>query len=155
MRKLDVPGNSRLLSWLPAAMAFVYLGTTSVLAIRKLMWNDELLTFYTALRPSDSGLWSALLTGSQQIPPLFFYITRLSMDLFGQLRSLTQGVGNERMCTVEFFDYRGYLRLREPFLIHCHNPEWSWLLAALMDDGRKLDLISRNGEEVLYRLQPE
>jgi hypothetical protein len=47
------------------------------------MWNDELFTLYISRLPSVSDIWSALLTGGEQIPPFFHLITRISLSLFG------------------------------------------------------------------------
>src|SRR5262245_65490298 len=47
------------------------------------MWNDELFTFYTSRLPKVSDIWGALLTGADQIPPLFHLITRAAFALFG------------------------------------------------------------------------
>lgn len=47
------------------------------------MWNDELFTFYTSRLASISDIWSALLTGADQIPPFFHLLTRTSFSLFG------------------------------------------------------------------------
>jgi Dolichyl-phosphate-mannose-protein mannosyltransferase len=60
-----------------------YLSATCLLASRKPMWNDELFTFYISRLPSVSDIWSALLTGGEQIPPFFHLITRISFSLFG------------------------------------------------------------------------
>ena len=62
---------------------FLYLVSTFVVASRKLMWNDELFTFHIARLANVSELWSALMTGADQIPPVFYLITRASFFLFG------------------------------------------------------------------------
>lgn len=59
-----------------AWFTLVYLPVTLVLAARKLLWNDELFTFYIAGRPNIGDIWTALLTGAEQIPPAFYWITR-------------------------------------------------------------------------------
>jgi hypothetical protein len=63
--------------------SILYLVSTWLLASQKLMWNDELYTFYIARLPDFSSIWSALLTGGEQIPPFFHIITRISLFLFG------------------------------------------------------------------------
>jgi dolichyl-phosphate-mannose-protein mannosyltransferase len=63
--------------------SILYLFSTCLLAARKPLWNDELFTFYIASLPSVSDIWSALLTGGEQIPPFFHLITRMSLFLFG------------------------------------------------------------------------
>ena len=65
------------------AFSSVYFLTTCALATQKPMWNDELFTFYISRLPSTSDIWSAVLTGGEQIPPVFHIITRISMFLFG------------------------------------------------------------------------
>lgn len=64
-------------------VSIVYLGSTCLLASRKPMWIDELFTYYISGLPTISDIWSALLTGGEQIPPLFHIITRVSLSLFG------------------------------------------------------------------------
>ncbi len=61
----------------------LYLVSTCLVASQKPMWNDELFTFYISRLPSVSDIWSALLTGADQIPPFFHIITRASFSLFG------------------------------------------------------------------------
>ena len=61
----------------------IYLGIVSILASEKLFWNDELYTFYISRLDRLSDVWQALLTGVEQLPPLFFIITRGSTALFG------------------------------------------------------------------------
>ena len=63
--------------------SLVYWVSTCWLASRKLMWNDELFTLYISRLTGISDVWSALLTGADQIPPLFHVITRASFYLFG------------------------------------------------------------------------
>jgi len=65
------------------AVSLVYFAATSVLAMRKPMWNDELFTYFIAQAPSLSGIWSALLTGADQNPFPFYVLTRWSLALFG------------------------------------------------------------------------
>src|SRR5262245_7481376 len=61
--------------WFLGGFSTLYLSSTFVLASRKLMWNDEFFTFYISRLPNVSELWSALMTGADQIPPLFYLIT--------------------------------------------------------------------------------
>ena len=63
--------------------SFLYLGFTCVLAKRKLMWNDELYTYYISVLPSLADVWAALLTGGEVLPPFFYVITRSSFALLG------------------------------------------------------------------------
>jgi hypothetical protein len=71
--------------WPVAGIALVYLVWTAVLASHKLMWNDELYTYYIATQPSLRDIWQALMTGAEQIPPTFHLLTR------GVLRALGPG----------------------------------------------------------------
>jgi len=73
----------RLSGWLVATVSAIYLVTVCILASTKQFWNDELFTFYISRRPSLPEVWNALLTGAEQIPPLFYVITRASTKLFG------------------------------------------------------------------------
>ena len=66
-----------------AALSLLYLAVTAVLAQRKLMWNDELYTYYMARLPSMSDVWAALMSRGEQTPPFFYFTTRVSFDLFG------------------------------------------------------------------------
>jgi hypothetical protein len=65
------------------AVSCVYFAATSVLALRKPMWNDEMFTYFIAQAPTLSGVWSALLTGADQNPVPFYMVTRWSLAVFG------------------------------------------------------------------------
>jgi len=69
--------------WLLCGFSIPYLLSTGLLASQKPMWNDELFTYYISRLPTVSDIWSALLTGGEQIPPFFHIITRISLFLFG------------------------------------------------------------------------
>jgi Dolichyl-phosphate-mannose-protein mannosyltransferase len=60
-----------------------YWALTWIFATRKLMWNDELYTFYIARLPSMSDVLAALMSRGEQTPPFFYAITRLAFALFG------------------------------------------------------------------------
>ncbi|MDQ3753205.1 MAG: glycosyltransferase family 39 protein [Acidobacteriota bacterium] len=64
-------------------MSILYWAVTYVLTTRKLMWNDELYTYYIARLPTMADVWAALMAGGEQTPPFFYVITRLSFALFG------------------------------------------------------------------------
>ena len=66
-----------------AALLLLYLPVTVVFAQRKLMWNDELYTYYMARLPSMSDVWGALMSRGEQTPPFFYWTTRVAFDLFG------------------------------------------------------------------------
>src|SRR5215510_7259087 len=76
-------GVERLAVPMFGGLSVVYALLTWVLARRKLMWNDELYTYYIARLPSMHDVWNALMSRGEQTPPLFFAITRLSFRLFG------------------------------------------------------------------------
>jgi Dolichyl-phosphate-mannose-protein mannosyltransferase len=65
------------------SFSILYLASTCLVASQKLLWNDELFTFYIARVPNIHDIWSLLLTGGEQIPPVFHIITRISLLLFG------------------------------------------------------------------------
>lgn len=69
--------------WALAGTSLIYIACTFLLASEKAFWNDELFTFYISRQPSFHELWSVLLTGAEQLPPMFFVITRLFSGLFG------------------------------------------------------------------------
>jgi Dolichyl-phosphate-mannose-protein mannosyltransferase len=66
-----------------SSFSILYLLSTCLLASRKPLWHDELFTLYISSLPRISDIWSALLTGGEQIPPFFHIITRMSLFLFG------------------------------------------------------------------------
>lgn len=92
--------------WLLCGFSILYLASTILLASRKLIWNDEFFTFYISRASNVSDIWSALLTGADQIPPFFYLITRASLYLFGEnhisLR-LPEIVGFWVMCLCLFY----------------------------------------------------
>ncbi len=61
----------------------LYLVSTYVLVARRLLWNDELYTYYVARLPSMTDVWGALMAGGEQLPPFFYVITRASTALLG------------------------------------------------------------------------
>jgi hypothetical protein len=66
-----------------AVLSLLYLAVTIVFAQRKLMWNDELYTYYMARLPTMSDVWAALISRGEQTPPFFYWTTRVSFHLFG------------------------------------------------------------------------
>ncbi len=91
---------------LVAAFSATFLIATSFLADRKVLWNDELFTYYFARLPTLSDLWSELATGIDQTPPFFYLITRTFLGVFGMtdlaLR-LPEVLGFIAMCVCTFF----------------------------------------------------
>ncbi len=65
------------------AMSVGYLLLVWFFAARKLLWNDELYSYYVATQPTMRDVWGALSAGGEQTPPLFYAITRASFWLFG------------------------------------------------------------------------
>jgi hypothetical protein len=61
----------------------LYLSVTCPLAIRKLLWNDEILTLSISTLPTMGEIWDALLSGAEQTAPLVFFVTRLMVSIFG------------------------------------------------------------------------
>ena len=69
--------------WFLAGFSILYLGVTSLVASQRPLWNDELYTLYIARLHSMTDVWEALLTGAEQLPPLFYLLTRASLALLG------------------------------------------------------------------------
>lgn len=65
------------------ALSAFYFAITWFFAARKLLWNDELYSFYVATQPTMSDVWGALKAGGEQTPPLFYVFTRAAFGLFG------------------------------------------------------------------------
>jgi hypothetical protein len=64
-------------------VSIVYFAIAGFLGFEKQLWNEELFTFYIAQLPTFGDVWRALLTGAEQLPPLFFVITRAFIAVFG------------------------------------------------------------------------
>src|SRR5689334_19908310 len=73
----------RLVVW---ALLFAYLAAvvtgTLIIGARRQLWNDELFTYYIAIMPTFSDVWSTLLTGYEQTPPGYYAIVRLCLQMF-------------------------------------------------------------------------
>jgi mannosyltransferase len=87
-RSLTVSRDDLRLSRLAATavavgVSVLYAIATWQFAARKLMWNDELYTYYMSKLPTMRDVWAALSAGGEQTPPLFYVITRTSMGVFG------------------------------------------------------------------------
>src|SRR5262245_6652550 len=70
--------------WLLSAASALYLIVVGLSAAQKQLENDELFTLYISRLPSMGEVWSALLTGAEQLPPFFYVLTRASLSLFGE-----------------------------------------------------------------------
>ena len=64
-------------------VSLMYFGVAFVLASKKVFWNDELFTFYISRLSTFREVWASLLTGAEQLPPLFYIITRAFARVFG------------------------------------------------------------------------
>lgn len=71
-----------ILSVLFGYLAVLIVGALAVSA-RRLLWHDELFTYYIATLPSFSQVWSALSTGTDGMPPAYYAIVRGSLWIFG------------------------------------------------------------------------
>lgn len=67
-----------------AVVSTLYLIIAGLIASRKPLENDELFTLNIARLPGLTDVWGALLTGAEQMPPLFYAITRVSLALLGE-----------------------------------------------------------------------
>jgi hypothetical protein len=65
------------------AISACYWLFTFLISSRKLLWNDELYTYYITVLPTMESVWHALLAGGEQTPPFFYVVTRLSVSIFG------------------------------------------------------------------------
>src|SRR5262245_24841419 len=66
------------------AWSALYFVITAVLASRRLLEHDEFFTLNLSRIASYSELWTALLTGADQHPPLFYRLTHASLEAFGE-----------------------------------------------------------------------
>jgi hypothetical protein len=63
--------------------SLIYLFLHVPIAQQKLFWDDEFFTLYIAGASSAAEMHSALMTGADQHPPLFYWITRGVTSVFG------------------------------------------------------------------------
>ncbi|HYB44840.1 MAG TPA: glycosyltransferase family 39 protein [Candidatus Methylomirabilis sp.] len=63
--------------------SILYFAVTALDGSRRLVWYDELFTYHISRLPTFSHIWRALSTGIEQIPPLFWLITRVSTHFLG------------------------------------------------------------------------
>jgi hypothetical protein len=70
-------------AWGLASFGVLYFAVTCLLASRGPLTNDEIYTVYVSRQPLGA-IWTFLLTGAEQLPPLFFVITRLFVKAFGE-----------------------------------------------------------------------
>jgi 4-amino-4-deoxy-L-arabinose transferase-like glycosyltransferase len=65
------------------ALSVFYLLLVVPIALIKLLWADEFITYYIAKLNSVGGIWSALSRGADPNPPLSHLLVMWSMRLFG------------------------------------------------------------------------
>lgn len=63
--------------------AVLFLIAYGYLASQKLIWDDEFFSYYIA-KGGFSEIYDALMTGADQHPPFFYWVTYLSLELFGE-----------------------------------------------------------------------
>lgn len=63
-------------------MAGFYVATSLYISAHRLLWYDEIFTAITSRQPDLHTLWKALSEGVEQIPPLYFLITRSFDQIF-------------------------------------------------------------------------
>jgi hypothetical protein len=73
----------RLPAVLLAGWSFFYFILTIALSKQKLFWDDEFFTLYLSRLPRFSELWTALLTGADQHPPSFYWLTHGVLSSLG------------------------------------------------------------------------
>jgi hypothetical protein len=64
-------------------LAAAYLAAALALASQKLVWYDEVFTYYFAHFPSLGQVWSELKMGDDPTPPFFYVLTRTFVAIFG------------------------------------------------------------------------
>jgi len=69
--------------WVVVGLLVVCFAWTMFVASKRLMWNDELYTYYIATLPRAADIWPALMTGAEQIPPSFHLLTRVVLRYLG------------------------------------------------------------------------
>lgn len=74
--------NARRLTLAVGAFALYVLAVGS-LTVRAPLWNDELYTWYFSQLATMGDVWDALATGVEQLPPLYYVVTRSSLALLG------------------------------------------------------------------------
>jgi hypothetical protein len=63
-------------------LAGFYVATSLCISSQRLLWYDEIFTALTSRLPNLRTMWKALSESSEQIPPLYFLITRLFDQAF-------------------------------------------------------------------------
>jgi hypothetical protein len=66
-----------------AIFSIVFIGLTSLRALAKPLWYDELFTYYMSRLPGIRTIWSALKDGADLNPPLLYLATSAAHRMFG------------------------------------------------------------------------
>jgi hypothetical protein len=69
--------------WLVVGFSLAFFSATGLLASRRLLWTDEIVTYHLATQPTCADVWSALCSGPDTLPPLSHFLTRASCWLLG------------------------------------------------------------------------
>lgn len=117
-------GKRKLL--LLSIFAVFYFTGFCLIASEKVIWNDELFTFYISHLPHFTDIWNALLTGAEQTPPLSYVVTRAFWDIFGVTNLATRlpeiiGIWLMGLCLLVFVSRRttflyGFVAMLFPLL---------------------------------------
>jgi Dolichyl-phosphate-mannose-protein mannosyltransferase len=88
----------------------LYVAIAYQVIVHRLLWDDEFFTYYISKAPL-SEIWSALSTGADQHPPLFYFITHAFLRLFGESHLSLRlpamlGVGVMSICIFQFVSKR-------------------------------------------------
>jgi hypothetical protein len=66
-----------------AIFSIVFIGLTSLRALAKPLWYDELFTYYMSRLPGIESMWSAVKDGADLNPPLLYLATSAAQRVFG------------------------------------------------------------------------
>jgi hypothetical protein len=66
-----------------ALFSIVFIGLTSLRALAKPLWYDELFTYYMSRLPGIGSMWSAVKDGADLNPPLLYLATGAAQRVFG------------------------------------------------------------------------
>ena len=70
-------------AWLLPAILLLYAVVVFTQSAIKLLWADELITYYIARQPGWVGIWRALGAGADPNPPLIHVLVQASVSVFG------------------------------------------------------------------------
>jgi len=69
--------------WLAILLAGSYLATSFWISAHRLLWYDEIFTALTTRLPDLRKVWQVLASGGEQVPVLYFIVTRAFDQLVG------------------------------------------------------------------------